>query len=409
MESDETVEIDSLSGFEKIPLDEAKDRYTAKPLYLGHRLLLSEGQQLTSEYIKFLRARDFEDIEVKNEDDPFVGNNSSSVGRVGVLEKKILVLENKFEGSFNGIIRAKMRKELLRDFKDSGEKTDLLLNCINEEYSFSWDDYRSAPKRGPDEMVAFYNTFNKLYAKHGTADMDTLEKSVKSFFERNMQSCLSADSLTFPDSLIDIEAMRQLQPDNNFYHSLRVGIRAGIIAMLANMRHKFKGIKYRYNLDDAFMAGLFHDCGKLDESVDQITRKDKWTSTERQSYEWHTVLGQRLLNRHKDLSREVALCALEHHENYNGTGYPSKKKASLIGSLSGLIHIADTLDDLNFGEDYGGDGSLTLVTSAYGNASTFDIKFRRLRYDYNENDISSDPFYVPLAIALSFTDYLKPK
>ncbi len=71
------------------------------------------------------------------------------------------------------------------------------------------------------------------------------------------------------------------------------------------------------------MAAMLHDVGKVATS-DLILRKPARLSTdEYEIMKQHTILGARLfMNKQSDLDEAAAIVALNHHERWDGTGYP---------------------------------------------------------------------------------------
>jgi HD-GYP domain-containing protein (c-di-GMP phosphodiesterase class II) len=93
------------------------------------------------------------------------------------------------------------------------------------------------------------------------------------------------------------------------------------------------------------VGGLLHDIG-LKEVPDKILRKtDALTQAERNFYEMHceygVTLGQRL-----HLPPSVLSIIREHHELFDGAGFPAKLKGESIKLLSRIVSIANYYDEL---------------------------------------------------------------
>ena len=95
------------------------------------------------------------------------------------------------------------------------------------------------------------------------------------------------------------------------------------------------------------LAGLFHDLGKAVLPVSLLNARRKLDRTEQLLVKKHPVLSYEFLNSVPDTPAEVLQAALEHHERYDGSGYPrglSGDDISLIGQVAG---IADTYDAIS--------------------------------------------------------------
>lgn len=60
----------------------------------------------------------------------------------------------------------------------------------------------------------------------------------------------------------------------------------------------------------------------------------------------HPAIGYKLLNMHKMTSGDTAKAVQQHHEFWNGSGYPDKLKGKDISLFARLIAVADTFVDL---------------------------------------------------------------
>ena len=62
----------------------------------------------------------------------------------------------------------------------------------------------------------------------------------------------------------------------------------------------------------------------------------------------HTILGYKLIKDALELPEEVAIVALEHHENNDGSGYPQGLSNDFISEYSQIINVANFYDNLAF-------------------------------------------------------------
>lgn len=101
------------------------------------------------------------------------------------------------------------------------------------------------------------------------------------------------------------------------------------------------------------VAGLMHDIGKL-EMIKYIYGKeaDSTLHVEEMRYvRTHPALGYVILNE-QGYSRNVAQWVLYHHENYDGSGYPSNKMGDEIPLGARILRVSDVFTALTADRSY---------------------------------------------------------
>lgn len=132
--------------------------------------------------------------------------------------------------------------------------------------------------------------------------------------------------------------------DYTFYHSVNVAVLSILIGISLNFPRS-----YLYSLG---LAALLHDIGKI--FVDQnILRKDgPLDKSEFVHIKKHTTVGYEYLVNHYDIPSKSYLGALQHHERYDGTGYPRALEGDNISEIGRIIAIADVYDALTSDRPY---------------------------------------------------------
>lgn len=122
-----------------------------------------------------------------------------------------------------------------------------------------------------------------------------------------------------------------------FEHSLNVSIYALTVGRQMGIREA-----------DMYALGLgamFHDIGKT--KLDpRLSEKETLTNEELQEIRKHPDTGFQLLRNERELNLLVAHCAYQHHEHYDGTGYPRQLKKNDIHLLARIIAVANLFDKL---------------------------------------------------------------
>ncbi len=94
------------------------------------------------------------------------------------------------------------------------------------------------------------------------------------------------------------------------------------------------------------MAALLHDVGNVFIPKAILNKPDKLTPDEYDIIKSHSEIGFEYLKEHFDISIDACIGALQHHENYDGTGYPNRLKKNKISIYGRIIAITDVYDAL---------------------------------------------------------------
>lgn len=136
---------------------------------------------------------------------------------------------------------------------------------------------------------------------------------------------------------VDISALK-VSDEYTFKHSVDVATMSMIV-----------GRKYGLNdkqVYDIGITGLLHDIGKSKIPTEVLNKAGKLTEEEFALMKQHSVLGYRILEDKEDISKEIKLGVIQHHEKTNGSGYPMKVSADQICLFARIISIADIYDAL---------------------------------------------------------------
>lgn len=98
-------------------------------------------------------------------------------------------------------------------------------------------------------------------------------------------------------------------------------------------------------------AGLMHDIGKIGIEESILNTNRKLNEGEWEKMKKHPEAGWRILNSDKQFSN-IADCILEHHERWNGKGYPKGLKGKKISIEARIISLADSYDAMTNDRNY---------------------------------------------------------
>ncbi|MBF0481615.1 MAG: HD-GYP domain-containing protein [Desulfovibrionaceae bacterium] len=100
------------------------------------------------------------------------------------------------------------------------------------------------------------------------------------------------------------------------------------------------------------LAGLFHDLGKARMPEEVLNKPGKLTEEEFAVMRRHPAEGFLMMRQDKRIAQEVLRGALEHHEKFDGSGYPRNLSGDMISPFARIIGVADVYDALTSARVY---------------------------------------------------------
>jgi putative two-component system response regulator len=101
------------------------------------------------------------------------------------------------------------------------------------------------------------------------------------------------------------------------------------------------------------MAAPMHDTGKIGIPDTILQKPDKLTAEEWKVMKLHSRIGYDILNKSKSPVFQLAAeIALNHHERWDGTGYPNGLAGEAIPESARIVAIADVFDALSMRRPY---------------------------------------------------------
>jgi len=113
-------------------------------------------------------------------------------------------------------------------------------------------------------------------------------------------------------------------------------------------------VKMNLDMDDVKqirIAGLIHDIGKIGIEDTVLNKSEKLNDHEWEEIRKHPEAGWRILSSIKEFAK-LAQFIHEHHEKWDGTGYPKGLKGEAISLEARIIAIADAYDAMTSNRSY---------------------------------------------------------
>lgn len=184
-----------------------------------------------------------------------------------------------------------------------------------------------------ESLENFKNEINDFVIKNDVNIVDNMLSEVNHILSKTRN----------PLHLLDMMQCLRSFDDMTYMHSMNV-------ALICNIFGSWLALP-KNETDTLVLCGLLHDIGKLKIPEEIISKPGKLTDEEFDLIRSHPRLGYDILEP-KDLDTRIKLAALQHHERFNGCGYPLKLTAPEIGNFSSVVAIADVYDAMTSNRVY---------------------------------------------------------
>lgn len=145
------------------------------------------------------------------------------------------------------------------------------------------------------------------------------------------------DLISSKDTMVNLIDLK-FYDDYTFFHSVNVAVLSIVIGVGMNLSKD-----ELYNLG---IGAILHDIGKTFVPKEILNKKAKLTNEEFDIMKKHSEYGYRYLKETFSIPVNAYVAVLQHHEKFNGTGYPSAIAKDDISILGRIIGIADVYDAL---------------------------------------------------------------
>lgn len=135
-------------------------------------------------------------------------------------------------------------------------------------------------------------------------------------------------------SLSDIRAF----DDYTFAHSVNVCVLSIMTAITMGYNH--------LELAELGIGALLHDIGKIKVKIDILNKPGELTREEFEEMKKHAQFGFEILRTYEDVSLLSAHIAFQHHERWDGHGYPRNLGGEHIHKYARIVAAADIYDAL---------------------------------------------------------------
>jgi HD-GYP domain-containing protein (c-di-GMP phosphodiesterase class II) len=169
----------------------------------------------------------------------------------------------------------------------------------------------------------------------------TVGKSARAFGAADVSSLRSALGLVVDELASNPQALLHLQ-DIRTADEYTLGHSIGV-CVLSVMVGVTMGLD-KNSLRDLGLGAVLHDLGKIRVPPEILNKPGPLTPDEMKIMQAHTTWGFEILSAQREVSYHSAHVALQHHERWNGSGYPRGLKGEAIHPYARIVAVADVYD-----------------------------------------------------------------
>jgi putative nucleotidyltransferase with HDIG domain len=163
---------------------------------------------------------------------------------------------------------------------------------------------------------------------------------------KNAANCIVDEVITNRQALIHLTDVRT-HDNYTFGHCVNVAV----LSTITGLRLGYD----RARLKTLAVGALLHDIGKAFVPLEILNKPDRLTSVEMEIMKQHSEIGFDILRHQTEYIPILAAhVAFQHHEKYNGSGYPRNLKGKDIHEYARIAAVADVYDAITSERSYRG-------------------------------------------------------
>jgi HD-GYP domain-containing protein (c-di-GMP phosphodiesterase class II) len=234
-----------------------------------------------------------------------------------------------------GTVLTKLYISRISVLKYSGVYVEDQLSKDIKVLDFVSDELRQKAVRGVKHI--FINSTLEDSRKKAVKVKKNFEET-KEFVENIVDEILDSKNLMV--NMIDLKVFDEY----TYYHSVSVTVLSIVL-----------GVALRLSREELYklgLAALLHDIGKIFVPLEVLNKAGKLTDEEFEIMKDHPASGYKYVKENYDVPVTSYIGILQHHEKYDGKGYPDKRVGQNISLFGRIISICDVYDALTSDRPY---------------------------------------------------------
>lgn len=154
---------------------------------------------------------------------------------------------------------------------------------------------------------------------------------------KNISEAVINDIISSHHALVNIVDIKHIG-NYTYEHSLSVAVLALVIGIEMRLS--------RHDLYCLFIGAVLHDLGKVFISKEILEMGDNMTEESLELYKKHSLDGYSYTRENHGLSATSKIVILQHHEHFDGSGYPNGTYGLNIHKFSRIVAICDAYDKM---------------------------------------------------------------
>ena len=185
------------------------------------------------------------------------------------------------------------------------------------------------------DICIFAFNYDKPVNEYNAAVLSNLVMQTLFLRSLSLQIKDTEDALTH--TIYALARAAEANDEDTGNHISRVGIYCAVIAEKLKMPRKF--------VNTIRLQASLHDVGKIHVHPDILKKPGKFTDEEFAIMKMHTTWGAKIIGDYPRFDIGASI-ALNHHERWDGSGYPNRLKGEQIPIEARIINIANQYDVL---------------------------------------------------------------
>ncbi|MFK8012851.1 MAG: HD domain-containing phosphohydrolase [Marinicellaceae bacterium] len=214
-------------------------------------------------------------------------------------------------------------------------KTDI--DSISKAFQIGGSDFITKPFH-PEELLARVSTHLELFSSR--QKLKQQNQALENKIEVRESRLNSEMEMNQKEMISILTELMEATSDETGQHLHRVALMSKLLA------------HYHDSLSEEdeviiFHAAPMHDIGKIAIPLEILHSPNKLTEAERDIMKTHTTLAARFLRHsNRKFLQAASIIAEQHHEKWDGTGYPKNLKGEEIHLFGRIVALVDVFDAL---------------------------------------------------------------